>query len=132
MVEKPLNQFHNKLLLIIGGLLIVSFINYASIKHSYSGGKFYNWIEAENANEIHDQLFIIEGNEASGNKMIASKAKSHSINSYSVYNVSVGQDGEYQLWARLYGINACGNSYLVSVDNSNRYLVGNTDLMHCL
>ncbi len=93
------------------------------------GSKEYLWIEAEDPNELYNNLSIEKNSEASGNKNIVSTTQSHKVNSYAVYNFAVNNTGEYQLWARLYGENACANSYHVSIDNSSRFIIGNDDLM---
>jgi hypothetical protein len=111
----------------VGFILVIAFINYTSIQSV--GGESYYWLEAENTTQLYNDLVLIEDAEASGNKALVSDAESHNVNSYAVYDVNVGGDGIYQLWARLWASNACGNSCLVSIDQSNSFLVGNTDLM---
>ena len=91
--------------------------------------KNYIWIEAENADELHNYLSVIDDAEASGKRAIVSATRSHEVNSYAVYNFTINSTGKYQLWARLYGYNACANSYHISIDNSNRFMIGNDDVM---
>jgi hypothetical protein len=128
MKEKDIDQSYKKILLVFAFASAIIFMNYASIE--YVGKESYYWIEAENTDELYHDLHLMDDKDASGRKALVSNAESHSVNSYAVYNTNVDNDGKYQLWARLWASNACGNSYVVSMDQSNNSLVGNTDFMH--
>lgn len=45
------------------------------------------------------------------------------VSGESVISLNVGQEGTYQLWARCWWADGCGNSFLVSVDGGERTTV---------
>lgn len=87
------------------------------------------WFEAENPSNEITGFLLKRSDELSGGRGIVSSGGSHVIENFLEYDFTINSPTNYSVWARMYGENACGNSFYISFDNSNKYLIGNDDLM---
>jgi hypothetical protein len=83
------------------------------------------WIEAELAENINEPLQVIDDEEAFLGKAVVSTGISHSVLGFASYPVNLAQSGKYQFWGRCFWPAGCSNSFLVQVDNSKKFLLGN-------
>ncbi len=83
------------------------------------------WIEAEDAVKIEKGIEIFEDDDASLSKAIDSKLQSHLIGSFASYEFDVMNNGGFYLWARNFWPEACSNSFKISHDQENTYILGN-------
>jgi len=122
------NKFlYNNIISIIT-VLVISFILYFSIEEI--GGNENIWIEAEDAIKIEKGLEIFESDEASNGKAIVSRLQSHLIGSFASYEFNIINNGNFHLWARTFWPGACNNSFKISLDKSNTYIIGNDNFLN--
>ncbi len=109
-------------------ILLIFFIIFYSIEKI--GGNENIWIEAEDASKIEKGLDIFESDEASNSKAIVSKTQSHRIGAFASYEFNTMNNGDYYFWARTFWPGACSNSFKISVDKSNAYIIGNDNFLN--
>ncbi|HUV35857.1 MAG TPA: hypothetical protein VMX58_02850 [Patescibacteria group bacterium] len=81
------------------------------------------WIEAESARYVLEPIEISSDTEASGGACIAIKQGAGTgmtgAGGEAMYDIDIPEPGQYVLWARVYWLDGCSNSFFVDIGGKN-------------
>lgn len=120
------NKLSSHIIIIIATVFVVFFISFYSIEKI--GGKENIWLEAEDADVITKGFDITKDNEASNGTAIANKLPSHQAGAFVSYKFHIENSGKYFIWLRTLWAGGCNNTFKISVDKSNKIIIGNDNL----
>jgi hypothetical protein len=96
----------------------VCFIVMTNVK-SVRTNSDYVWFEAESAIEVERPVVVSEDPDASGGKCLeivqGTGSGVYGSGGKATYEVSLPEKGKYILWARVYWLDGCGNSFLIKI-----------------
>ena len=110
------------------GMICICFIVYESSEKTYR--KEFIWMEAENAGILTEGFEISEDNDASGGKAIVNQLPSHRAGAFASYKFYIENSGKYFIWLRTSWAGGCSNTFKISIDNSNKIIIGNDNLFN--